>query len=357
MNIKSIFPQTENITYLNTAACGLLSQRVLDVKHKNNMMLFNQGSAYFNNEDLIVGHTKQKIADVYHAEVDRIAITPNFSLAFNAVLDGIDSSSTFLCLDEDYLSVRLPIQKKGFKYKSIPITAELEKDIKQWIKQYNPNVLALSMVQFTNGITLETSFFQQLKNDIPNLKILVDATQYLGTAHFDFKTSGIDLLIASGYKWLNAGFGNAIVLMSNDLYRNLSPKQIGSNSILDKTKLDEKPMGFLELGHYDLGAIQSLDAALELHYNTIGIEYISNSINELSGLAFNTFKSCGLLEEKVVLRNVHSNIFNLNISQNRYDEFIESGIYLSKRGTGLRVGFHYHNKIDDLEHLMKLINR
>lgn len=357
MNIKSIFPQTKNRTYLNTAACGLLSKRVLDVKRLNNIKFFEQGSAYVNEEDLIVGHAKQKIAEVYHADVDRIAISPNFSLAFNAVLDGLDSSSTFLCLDEDYLSLRLPIQKKGFNYTSIPITAQLEKDLYDSIKKDKPNVLAISMVQFTNGLTLKSSFFQQLKTDFPDLKLLIDATQYLGTTPYHFKTSGMDLMVASGYKWLNAGFGNAIVLMSNDLFHTLSPKQIGSNSILDKSSLEEKPMGFLEPGHYDLGAIQSLDAALELHYDHIGIDYISKTIKEISDLAFKAFRSQGLLEKNVEERASHSNIFNLNISQDRFDEFLESNIYLSKRGKGLRVGFHYHNNIDDLEHLLKIINR
>lgn len=355
MDTKTFFPQTKNQIYLNTPACGLISKNVLEQKQRDNQLFFEQGSLFLKDEDDVALQTKLKISKIFNADVDRIGLTSNFSLAFNAILDALNPSITFLCLKEEYPSVTLPIESRGFNLKSIPISSGIENDIYQSVKIYKPDILALSKVQYLSGIHLETSFFQKLKKDFPNIKILVDATQYLGTEDFDFKQSGIDLLISSGYKWLNAGLGVAIVMMSNELYQDLNPKQVGSNSVQNKIKKTFKPMGFLEPGHYDMLPIKSLQSALSLHYEEIGIDKISQHHKSLSRDAFEIFKSRKLLDGHVSKREQHSSIFNLNISQDKFQDFEKANIILSKRGQGLRIGFHYHNTIDDLNRFLDFI--
>jgi len=356
MNTKTIFPQTQNNTYLNTAACGLISQNVLNQKQKDNELFYQHGSVFLIDEDEIISRVKQKIASIFSLNHNKVAITPNFSLAFNAVLDAIDKSSRFLYLQEDYPSIRLPIEKRGFRCKKIPIATELEESIYKHVAKYNPNFLAISKIQYLNGIHLQTDFFKNLKQDFPNLKILVDGTQYLGVEAFDFDYSGIDLMISSGYKWLNAGLGNAVIMMSDALFENLHSNQIGANSLIDKNKQTLKPMGFLEPGHYDLCAIKALETALELHYNQIGITPIESHLKNLSKRAFEDFKTQGLLDEVVSKRSQHSTIFNLKIASSRLKDFEEANIKLSKRGNGLRISFHYYNTLEDLSHFLEVVN-
>ncbi|NBC58007.1 MAG: aminotransferase class V-fold PLP-dependent enzyme [Bacteroidetes bacterium] len=356
MNTKVIFPQTQNLTYLNTAACGLLSKNVLHQKQEDIKAFYHQGKAFLEDEDEIVSRTKAKVANIFNVDQNKVAITPNFSLAFNTVLDTLDKSASFLFLEEDYPSIRLPIKTRSFPYKTIHITQNIEDDIHKHIANYKPNFLALSQTQYLNGVHLKTKFFQNLKNDFPHLKILVDGTQYLGVEDFDFKNSGIDLMIASGYKWLNAGLGNCIVMLSEDLYKALKPQQIGANSLIDKSQEASKPMGFLEPGHYDLIAIKSLETALDLHYDTVGILNIQNHLKHLSQIAFEAFNTHKLLDEVVVKRPQHSTIFNLNISQDRFQDFENANIKLSIRGHGLRVSFHYHNSKADIDRILTLVS-
>lgn len=355
LNIKSNFPQTENFTYLNTAASGLLSKTVLDFKLKDLQRFYQHGSGYLVDEHDILQRTRAKISKIFNANTERIGMTPNFSLAYNAILDSLPSDSSFLCLEDDYFSVVMPIKSRGFQHHSLPITADVESDIYDYVSRHKPDVLALSSVQYLSGIKIDTAFFSRLKQDFPRLKIFVDATQYLGTEKFDFKQSGIDLLISSCYKWINAGFGNALVLISEELFQALSPKQVGSNSYVDKVNLTQSPMGFLEPGHYDLNAIGALDTALGFHYNNIGIETIETQIKTVSEKAFDELKDFGLLEDKVLARTSHSSIFMLNISQDKFEDFQHANIILSKRGQGLRISFHYYNTFDDLERLIEVL--
>lgn len=355
MTFESFFPLINHCTYLNTAASGLLPKPVFDFKLKDLQKFYDQGSGYLADEHEIIYRTKSKLSRIFNAKIDRIGLTPNFSLAYNAVLDGFSKESRFLCLEEDYLSVIMPIKTRGFQHDTLPISAEIEDDIYKYISKHNPDVLALSIVQYLSGLKIKVDFFKQLKLDFPDLKILVDATQYLGTEHFDFKTSGIDLLISSCYKWLSAGYGNAVTLISDDLYDILSPKQVGSNSYEDKANFKQSPMGFLEPGHYDLNTIGALEIALDFHYHSVGLEIIEKQIKSISEKAFEELKNLNLLDDRVKQRPFHSNIFMLNISQNKFEDFEKAGIILSKRGQGLRISFHYFNTFDDLERLIEVL--
>jgi selenocysteine lyase/cysteine desulfurase len=355
MNVKSFFPLTKHQTYLNTAASGLLPKPVFEEKQKDLNEFYEKGSGYLDKENQLISQTKEKIARIFNANDSRIAITPNFSLAYNAVLDALPETSVYLCLDEDYFSVVMPIKQKGLKYHSLPISHNVEEVIYDFVSKNHIDVLSLSMVQYLSGIKVNVEFFRQLKKDFPQLKILVDATQYLGTEAFDFEDSGIDLLISSCYKWLNAGYGNAITLMSETLYQEISPKQIGANSYFDKVDLKVSPMGYFEPGHYDLNSIVGLGRALEFHYEQIGIESIEKQICSLSVKAFEQLKSMDLIEEKVKHRGSHSGIFMLKVDQERFDEFKKAKIILSKRGQGLRISFNYFNTFDDLEQLIDFL--
>ncbi len=355
MNVKSFFPVTEHQIYLNTAASGLLPKPVLDEKQKDLYEFYEKGSGYLDKENSLVKQTKEKIAENFNAKANRVAITPNFSLAYNAVLDALPKGFTYLCLDEDYFSVVMPIKLKGFKYHSIPIGQDIESKIFDFISKHKINVLSISIVQYLSGIKISVDFFKQLKIDFPELKILVDATQYLGTEAFDFKNSGIDLLISSCYKWLNAGYGNAITLISDELYEELNPKQIGANSYYDKTDLKVSSMGYFEPGHYDLNSIIGLDKALDFHYKSLGIKNIQKQIQHLSLKALEALKDLNLIDEKVYQRESHSSIFMLKIDQAKYGDFKKANIIVSKRGQGLRISFNYFNTFDDLERLINFL--
>lgn len=355
MSIRAHFPITNEITYLNTAACGLISDEVFKAKNEDNAILFNNTPMYQERENDIVTETKTLISEIYNADVDNIAITPNYSLSFNHILDGLDRELEFLCLNDDYPSLLFPIQKRGFKLNTIEITYHVEQDIYDYVERHRPDVLALSITQFLNGIYIKPSFLSKLKNDFPNLLILADATQYLGVEEFNFKDSKIDALVFSCYKWLNAGLGSCIVLLSEELKNKLDSKTIGANSLIDKTKTATRGVGFLEPGHFEINSIVSLQAALKLHYQNIGIDIISKRIHKLSKLAFEKFKALELLDSQSSQRPFHSSIFNLNIDTNRLEFLQKQNIYVSKRGNGLRISFHYYNSQEDLAHFLRTI--
>jgi len=114
-------------------------------------------------------------------------------------------------------------------------------------------------------------------------------------------------------------------------------------------------MGYFEPGHQDTLNFGSLGAAIDL-INEIEIETIDQTIKDLSNQAKEAFVERGLLEDSVKNRKAHSNIFNIKGDSAFYKRLTENGILCIERGSGIRVGFHYYNSVEDLSRLLEILD-
>ena len=197
---------------------------------------------------------------------------------------------------------------------------------------------------------------RQLKSSYPDTLFFADGTQYVGTEAFNFENSALDVVGASTYKWLNAGYGNAFFLFKERVASYTAPKTTGFNSLQGKYKPHEGSfIGRFEPGHQDTLNYGSLGVAIDL-INEIGIENIDKSIKVLASKAHSAFAERALLQEDVVNRPLHSNIFNIQGDHKMYKRLRKNDIICIERGTGIRVGFHYFNTKDDLEVLLGVLD-
>jgi selenocysteine lyase/cysteine desulfurase len=186
--------------------------------------------------------------------------------------------------------------------------------------------------------------------------LIADGTQYMGTAPFSFKDSAIDILGASCYKWLCAGFGNGFMLVKEGVQERIFPKTIGFNSAdtFDSTPADTRFIKYFEPGHQDFIAFGSLDQAIK-KVEQIGIENISAAIKKRTLYAMEGLIEKGLLPEKSINRKEHSSIINFTGDQLLFEKLQSNNIVCSPRGGGIRVSFHYYNSMDEVSTLLKLL--
>src|SRR3546814_481911 len=135
-------------------------------------------------------------------------LVPNFSFAFNTLLEGLAPSHRFLLMEEEYPSIHYPVMGKGFPCHFVAPHGALEERILDAIKKFKPTVFVFSVVHYITGVKIDLNFVRQLKVDFPDLILIADGTQYCGTEAFNFEDSGIDVFAASAYKWMLAGYGN-----------------------------------------------------------------------------------------------------------------------------------------------------
>ncbi len=355
INLKKEFPVIAQYTHLNTAGSGLLSETLLDFRQSHDLDYLIMGSLLKNKQDAFLTKVREGVGTFFNCAAQRVALVPNFSFGFNSLLEGIPSNSKILLLEEDYPSINWAVTSRDFNVIYAKIDQNLEDNILAQVEKEKPDVLALSLVQYINGIQIDFEFLKELKSNHPDLLIVVDGTQYCGVEAFDFENSGIDILGASAYKWMNAGYGNGFFLFKEAVQERIFPKTIGFNSIRGKYKEGQSALiGKLEPGHLDTLTMGSITAAIQL-INKIGISTIKEQIAALKKLAFEAFAEKGLLKDIVIKRKAHSSIFNIKGDEKLFNKLREQGIICSQRGDGIRVSFHYFNTEADLKKILKVI--
>lgn len=356
-NLQEEFPILKDKTYLNTPACGLLPRSVLQWKNSIGDTLFQDPQKYMEQNNEILQNTVLSLSHCFTIPSDQIALIPNFSFGLNMVLDSLSSEEKIVLFANDYPSVNWPVEQRNFAYSYVTIDADLEAHIEQKIRDEKPTIVLFSIVQWLNGIKIDLNFIRRMKSEHPAILFIADGTQYLGTEAFDFSASGIDILITSGYKWLNAGFGNGFLAIKKEVQSRFHPLTIGFNS---STNFSDKPtaaefMSYFEPGHQDMLSLGSIQQAIYCVDNSGRAEaYIQ--IKKLSELAKTEFSKRGWLEEKVMKRKEHSPIFNLKGDNEMYQKLVDHHVICAQRGGGIRLGFHYYNTCNDLDKLIELFN-
>ncbi|GAA4314783.1 aminotransferase class V-fold PLP-dependent enzyme [Christiangramia aestuarii] len=354
-NLRKGFPVLEQYTYLNTAASGLLPEKVWEFRQEHDLDFLIKGSILKDKMGEMLTGVRESLGNFFNCAPNRVALVPNFSYGFNSILESIDKPAKFLLLENDYPSINWPVESRNFKVVYAGINQQLEQNILEKVEKEKPDFFAFSIVQYINGVKLGIDFLKKLKERFPELILIADGTQYFGTEAFDFDDSGIDIAVSSCYKWMNAGYGNGFMLFNESIQGKLNPKHLGFGSLQGKYKAHEGNfIGKFEPGHYDTLNFGSLKAAIQLIGRT-GIDQIQQQIDKLKQQARDRFAEAGLLEGWIAERSQFSSLFNIKGDEKLFNKLRTEGIITSQRGDGIRISLHYYNSEKDLQHLFSIL--
>ena len=357
-NLRKKFPVLNQCIYANTASAGLLSEDLMEWRQGHDLDYLIGGSEMKNKGFAHMPEIKKTVGRFFHCKPENVALVPNFSLGLNLLLEGLSKDKTVLLLNNDYPSLNWPFETRNFKREYVDIDANLEESIRDKVKSGNIDVLALSIVQWVNGVRIDLDFLKDLKKQFPNLIIMADGTQFLGMEPFNFEKSGIDILGASAYKWLLAGYGNGFFLVKDGIKDQFDLKGIGNGSVNnDASKRNSIPFcKFLEPGHLDSFNFGTLEFAINF-LDEIGLEDIEHHLQKLSKKAMDAFAGMELLESFVPVRKQHSTIFNIKGDKALFNKLTEENVVASPRGGGIRFSFHFYNTEEEIDVIATLLKR
>lgn len=352
------FPILDRYIYANTAASGLLYDSLLDWRQEHDLDFLIGGSMFKAKSLELLADTRKTVGRFFGCAVENVALVPNFSLGLNMLLEGLDSKNKVLLLENDYPSVNWPFISRGFPISYLKIGADLELRIAEKVVKEKITVLALSLVQWLNGVRIDLGFLKDLKREHPDLLIIADGTQFCGTENFDFETSGIDVLGASAYKWILGGYGCGFFLVKTGAQPRFSIKSTGLHSVNNDASVNEAVpfCKLLEPGHLDTFNFGSLRFSLDF-LERIGMDKIEEQLRKLSQKAKDQFAAFDLLEETVLQRKGHSTIFNITGNDALFHYLTRNDIICSQRGAGIRFGFHFYNSEKDIEGIVALLKK
>ena len=361
--IRQRFPVTERVAYLNSAAAGPVSiaSQAAAAGYYEKMM--RDGDVHWNRWLADREAVRKKVAGHINAEPEEIAFTTNTSQGMNVIIDALEERGAVISSALEFPVTTLPWMNRRIPVHLLPpVDGEMRIEDVQAAMTHDTGVIALSHVQFSNGLRTNPEALGDIKG---RHALVINAAQSAGAFAVDVKRMKIDALSSTGHKWLLSGYGSGFVYLSRELLAQTLPRSIGWLSVDDPFEMrnDEfRPRhdtaARVELGCPHFAGIFSLGASLDL-INEIGIENIQARVLELnrfltSRLAENGWQVLSPIQNEE-LRSAET-LVACDKPGTVVRHLFRRGVIVTEKPEGIRVATHFFNNESDIERLIGGLN-
>lgn len=231
---RTEFPWTAETIYLNNASVGPLPERTRKTLEEFN----RRRSAPFQLPDRDIfasmAESRRLAAQLVGAQPEEIALSINtgFGLSLAARALPLRSGDIVLASDREFPANVYPwmlLKDIGVTLELAPTTAEGwpdESRLLDRLRDPRVRVLAVSLVQFSNGYTVDLARLSEATR-ASGTYLVVDAIQAVGQMPLDLRETPVDVLACGAQKWLLSPWGSGFVYVRRDLIRELSPSVTG----------------------------------------------------------------------------------------------------------------------------------
>lgn len=228
------FPWSETTIYLNHASVGPLPERTRTVLDE-----FNRKRAapfLLPDRDLMstMAASRRLAAELIGAQQQEIALTINtgFGLSLAARALPLRSGDVVLASDKEFPANVYPwmlLKDIGVSLELAPTTPEGWPDEEYLLERLTDprvKVLAVSLVQFSNGYTVDLARLSAATRS-SGTYLVVDAIQGIGQIPVDVRATPVDLMACGAQKWLLSPWGSGFVYVRQELIKELEPTITG----------------------------------------------------------------------------------------------------------------------------------
>jgi cysteine desulfurase/selenocysteine lyase len=284
------FPWADETIYLNHASVGPLPERTREA-----LDAFNRRRAapfLLPDRDLFstLNQSRRLAAQLVNGQPEEIALTINtgFGLGIAARALALKPGSIVLASDREFPANVYPwmmLKDSGVTLELAPTTSEGWPDVDYLLNRLEDSrvrVLAISLVQFSNGYTIDLARFSAATR-ARGTYLVVDAIQGIGHVPVDLQKTPVDILACGAQKWLLSPWGSGFVYVRRDLIRDLRPAVTGwmafegtedftrLTQYNDKLRDDARRFELITLPYQDFAGMNaSVQLLLEL-----GVEHIA----------------------------------------------------------------------------------
>lgn len=351
----------DNPIYLNTAACGLIADSVLQAGVDLYKEFERHSSAISEHwRDSEKADIRKSIAGFIRVPEENIALVPNFSTAINMIVQSLRGDEKILLYRQDFPSLYIPFCLNQFDITWIEDENGFYLDMNRMesvIKKGNIDIVTISHVQYQSGFKIDLKALGEICRQ-NNALLIIDGTQSLGGMDIDLSGVQTDVFIASNYKWMNAGFGTGILYMSDLFLEKYPPKVSGAASgtfILSDDGYDHRP----QITDYEPGStnqfgftILSKSIEQKKHAGMDHIEKHNLQLTQqlLDGLAALPVQLVG--DYTTVNRN---SIVSITEKPGLHAALRQNNIVTTQRNDLIRISIHYHNREEDIRAILETI--
>ncbi len=366
-----IFPAAQQYTYLNAASIALMPEMVADAMLGWQREFGMLGTVHLDEEAeaKVFDTLRVAAARLLGAQPDEIASASNASEMLCSVAWALSPGP-----EENVVSAGVEFPSVVYPWLRVArltgCEVRLARDHDHLI---DPNELmdliddrtaavCISHVQYATGQRLDLAALAQVAHSHGAI-LIVDATQSAGAVPTDVAADDIDILLTSGYKWLCAPLGSAVLFVRRDLHEELEPglvgwrstEQVGLHFDADHIGWAQSARRF-EFGTIAYGCTVGLTTAIE-YLLGIGIQQIHNHNLALADRLVEGLADLGAHLLSPSIENLHSSIITVRFpghDQGRVAQRLNSeGVVVSPRIGGIRISPHLYNTADDIDQALE----
>ena len=367
------FPWTRDTIYLNHAGIGPIPERARLALEDYARERVAPTTLTDDRLMAVLSAGRAKAARLIGADPGEIALTTNTSFGLNlaARMLPLAPGDIVLVSDQDFPANVFPwrqIADRGVRLEILPRTPAGWPDEARMLERMQDarvKVLAVSHVEFHTGYRLDLDGLGAAARATETF-FVVDAIQALGHVPLDVATTPVDILSCGAQKWLLSPWGSGFMYVRRGLIQQLESPLAGWNAyegnqnfstLVDyggKLHSDARRFELWTLPYQDLlGMTLSLDLLDELGIDRIEehVAHIGQPVREWAHRAGVRLKSPEGARDSGIISLVAADI------PEGLATLRTAGVATCVREGGLRLAPHCYNTIEEMERVVKLLQR
>ncbi len=364
---RKLFPHIQKgITYLNHAATGPFSTRLLDEMNEYFRTRSEENIDDYPGFVKITDETKNMLASLLNTDSSRIAYLDNTTNGLNLLAQGLkwEKGDEIILNDLEFPANIYPfmnLEKKGVKIIIVKshdgiVSAE---DIIEKITS-RTRLISVSMVQFLSGYRID---LKKLGSGCKSQGIIlsVDAIQGLGAFPMDVQDCNIDFVSCGTQKWMLGLQGLSFIYVSEDLQQKIDPVYVGWLGVNDGWNLLDYNLSLkdsaerFQPGSLNSAGIYALNASLKL-FRDFGTDKVEENVISNSKYLISELKRIGIepllpaADDKYISGIVsfrHKNAYSILeiLKEKKIEAAVREGI--------MRISPHFYNNEGDIDRLIE----
>ena len=278
LGVRKDFPALREVTFLNTAYTGLISQAVVDAAREWTDTRARRG--YTVGEMLAKADEVRKLyGGMFGAGEDEIAFLSSTTEGENIVVNSLDFKAGDNVVYDDLVYPSTPViyqrlkETKGVEIRVVKSRngAAPVEDFKKLVDG-RTRLISVAWINNNSGYRHDMKALAALAHS-HGAYLYSDAVQFMGTGPVDLRAEGVDFCTSGTYKWLMAGFGVAVFYVRRELLDKINPANVGWRSPGSNRSAQQQNAKKFEYATLSFGDVYELSAALK-YLQGIGLDKI-----------------------------------------------------------------------------------
>ena len=370
---KDKFQLDENVHYLNCAYKAPLlksgEKTLLDTLHKERNPFLYQPKDFFENTEI----ARVLFAEMIHAKPSQIALFPSTSYGFSTALNNVKAQyKKAVTIENEFPSGYFALEKWSKEHQASLITVKKGyRTAKLWNEAIldsidkKTDVVLISMNHWMDGTKIDIKSIGEKCHQL-GVTFIVDATQLAGAFPINVVDLNVDALICACYKWLFGPYSTAIGYFSPKFSDGIPIEESWMNrtNAMEFSKITEYDSTYKpDSSRYNVGQTSNF---LLTPILIEGLKQIQQwGVQQIHDYCFSLFTEIktGLSPSGIGFEEndyIYPHLFSLKLPDGVSPEAMKTtleknNIYVSLRGSYIRVSINVFNNKQDIEALKECI--